>query len=160
MSQGLKKLFTEYCTSTVPSTVPDDSLRGEVEALGQSITDLKAYCNDRFAAVNELMPPAVARFGFPDLISENSPISREANQVDLKSHLVNDAIAVPAATSQEYITFAQLAKQLGYKIPDGVKASLAHKEDAEGLIEFAATLGHSYKWDGRNRKFSKTEVVD
>ena len=166
--EDLKKLFTEYRTSSAPSTVPDDSLRGEVEALERSVTELKTYCSDRFAAVNELISPAVARFEFPDLKSENSSSSRKANQVDLKSHLVNtESIAVPAATSQEkpnadgdIKTFTQLAKQLNYKIPDGVKAASPRTEGAEGLISFAATLGHSYKWDGRNRKFSKTEVVD
>jgi len=60
----------------------------------------------------------------------------------------------------EPISFTQLAKDLGYAIPDGVKASAPRKEGADGLIAFAATLGRYYLWDGKKQKFHKTEIVD
>ena len=56
----------------------------------------------------------------------------------------------------ELISFTQLAKDLGYAIPDGVKASAPQKVGAGGLIAFAATLGHSYVWHGKNQKLYKT----
>jgi hypothetical protein len=57
--------------------------------------------------------------------------------------------------SGEYISFPQLAKQLGYPIPEGIKATNPRKEGADELITFAATLGQSYGWDGKKQKFYK-----
>ena len=142
---------------TIVNIAIDDRILPLIESHTDLLAELETYTRSQFAAVNELISLSSRELRVPT-----------AKQVDLRSHLVNtESIAVSATTSQEkpdaereYITFAQLAKQLGYKIPDDVKVASPRTEGAEGLIEFAATLGHSYKWDGRNRKFSKTEVVD
>jgi hypothetical protein len=62
-SQTLSKddvleLIKEYCTSNVPSTVPDDSLRGEVEVLGELVTELETYTKSQFEAVREELKQA------------------------------------------------------------------------------------------------------
>jgi hypothetical protein len=47
------ELIKEYSTNNVPSTLPDDSLRGEVEALGELVTELETYTQNQFKAVRE-----------------------------------------------------------------------------------------------------------
>ena len=53
------ELIKEYFTSTVP----DESLRGEVDALGESITKLETYTKSQIAEVREELkkPLAIAR---------------------------------------------------------------------------------------------------
>jgi hypothetical protein len=61
--EELRKAVTEYSTNNVPSTVPDDSLRGEVEALGELVTELETYTQNQFKAVREELkkPLAIVR---------------------------------------------------------------------------------------------------
>jgi hypothetical protein len=61
--EELRKVVKEYSTNDVPSTVPDDSLRGEVEALGELVTELETYTQNQFKAVREELkkPLAIAR---------------------------------------------------------------------------------------------------
>ena len=53
------ELIKEYFTNTVP----DESLRGEVDALGESITKLETYTKSQIAEVREELkkPLAIAR---------------------------------------------------------------------------------------------------
>jgi hypothetical protein len=61
--EELRKAVTEYSTNNVPSTLPDDLLRGEVEALGELVTELQDYTKSQFKAVREELkkPLAIAR---------------------------------------------------------------------------------------------------
>jgi hypothetical protein len=56
--EELRKVFKEYSTNNVPSTVPDDSLRGEVEALGGLVIELETYTKSQFEAVREELKQA------------------------------------------------------------------------------------------------------
>lgn len=55
-------LIKEYSTNNTPSTIPDESLRVEVGALGELITKLETYTQNQIAAVREELkkPLAVA----------------------------------------------------------------------------------------------------
>jgi hypothetical protein len=61
--EELRKVVTEYSTNNVPSTVPDDSLRGEVEALGERVSELETYTQSQLAAVRDELkkPLAIVR---------------------------------------------------------------------------------------------------
>ena len=156
----LEIVNTAVSTLSLPNhdavmTIVNTAILPLIESHTDRLAELETYTRSQLAAVRDELRVS----------SEEVPT---ANQVELKLHSVNDdPIAVPAATSQEKPnadgdtkTFTQLAKQLNYPIPDGVKATSPRFEGAEGLIEFAATLGHSYKWDGKKQKFYKTEVVN
>jgi hypothetical protein len=56
--EELRKVVKEYSTNNVPSTLPDDSLRGEVEALGELVTELETYTQNQFKAVREELKQA------------------------------------------------------------------------------------------------------
>jgi hypothetical protein len=51
--EELRKVFKEYSTNNVPSTVPDDSLRGEVEALGELVAEIQDYAQAQFKAIRD-----------------------------------------------------------------------------------------------------------
>jgi hypothetical protein len=57
------ELIKEYSTNNVPSPLPDESLKGEVEALGELVTELQDYAQSQFKAVREELkkPLAIAR---------------------------------------------------------------------------------------------------
>ena len=138
---------------TMVNTVIDDRILPLIESQTDRLAELETYTRSQLAAVR-------------DELRVSSVAVPTENQVDFKSHLVNDdAIAIPTTTSKEnqkadgeYITFSQLAKQLGYEIPDGVKATSPRTEGAEDLIAFAATLGQSYGWHGKKQKFYRNDA--
>jgi hypothetical protein len=61
--EELRKVVVEYSTNNVPSTLPDDSLKGEVEALGELISEIQEYTQSQFAAVRDELkkPSAILR---------------------------------------------------------------------------------------------------
>ncbi len=61
--ENILELIKEYSTNNAPSTIPDDSLRSEVEALGELVTELETYTKSHFQAVRDELkkPLAIAR---------------------------------------------------------------------------------------------------
>ena len=112
------------------------SIEVALEPIKESVNELEAYTRSQFAAVRDELR-----------------VSRGDNRA-------TDAVAVPAKSLEtgEPISFTQLAKDLGYTIPDGVKATNPRTEGAQGLIEFAATLGQSYGWQGKKQKFYRNDA--
>ena len=112
------------------------SIEIALEPIKESVSELETYTRSQFAAVRDELR-----------------VSRGDNRA-------TDAVAVPAKSLEtgEPISFTQLAKDLGYTIPDGVKATNPRKEGADGLIAFAATLGQSYVWLGKKQKFYRNDA--
>ena len=115
----------------------------QIEPLAASLAELETYTQNQFKAVREELKKA---------ISDRS----------VTTESIANGETTPAKTTLlkegEYISFFQLAKQLSYSIPDGVKASNPRTEGAEDLIVFAASLGQSYGWHGKKQKFYRIEV--
>ena len=105
-----------------------DTHNSSVVSIENSISKLKTYTQSQFAAVRD----------------------------ELRA--INDRSVVPTTDAGESKTFAQLAKQLGYEIPDGVKVTAPRKEGADDLIAFATSLGQTYGWDGKKQKFYRTDA--
>ncbi|WP_310482600.1 hypothetical protein [Chamaesiphon sp. VAR_48_metabat_403] len=119
------------------------SIETALEPIKESVSELETYARSQLAAVRDEIKRA---------ISDRSVTTESIATIE----------TTPAKTTLlkegEYISFAQLAKQLSYEIPDGVKTTNPRKEGAEDLIAFAASLGQSYGWDGKKQKFYRTEV--
>ena len=112
------------------------SIEVALEPIKESVNELETYTRSQFAAVRD-----------------------ELRAISNRS-VTTASIAVPAKSlkTEEYMTFTQLAKQLSYEIPEGVKATSPRTEGADDLIEFAATLGQSYGWHGKKQKFYRTDA--
>lgn len=54
------ELIKEYSTNNVPSVIPDESLKGEVEALGELVAELETYTQSQFKAVREELKKPLA----------------------------------------------------------------------------------------------------
>jgi hypothetical protein len=124
-----------------PQSIGARDIEVALEPIKESLSELEAYTQSQFAAVRDELKKAIGDRVTTESIAtvENTP----------KTTLLKEG---------EYISFFQLAKQLSYSIPDGVKASNPRTEGAEDLIAFAASLGQSYGWHGKKQKFYRIEV--
>ena len=117
------------------------SIEIALEPIKESVSELETYARSQFTAVRD-------------------EIKRAISDLSITTESIATTETTPAKTTPrkegELISFTQLAKDLGYEIPDGVKASQPRKEGAAALIAFAATLGQSYVWLGKNQQFYKT----
>ncbi len=61
--ENILELIKEYSTNNAPSTVPDDSLRSEVEALGELVAEFQSCTQAQFQSVRDELkkPLAIAR---------------------------------------------------------------------------------------------------
>ena len=131
---------------TMVNTAIDDRILPLIESHTDRLAELETYTRSQLAAVRDELRVSSAAL----------PITGKT---------VIGCEGVPTTTSQEKPntdgdtkTFTQLDKQLNYPIPEGVKATSPRTEGAEDLIAFAATLGQSYKWDGKKQKFYRTDA--
>ena len=117
------------------------SIERALEPIKESVSELETYARSQLAAVRD-------------------EIKRAISDLSITTESIATIETTPAKSLKtgEPISFTQLTKQLGYEIPDGVKASQPRKDGADGLIAFAATLGKSYKWDGKTQRFYRTDA--
>jgi hypothetical protein len=113
-----------------------------IEPHADRLAELETYTQSQLAAVRDEIKKA---------ISNRSAITEAVAPIETTP-------AKSPNADREYISFTQLAKQLSYEIPDGVKATSPRTEGAEDLIAFAATLGQSYGWHGKKQKFYRTDA--
>jgi hypothetical protein len=117
------------------------SIETALQPINESVRELETYTQSQFAAVRDEL--------------------RAISNRSVTTESITNGETTPAKTTLleegEYISFPQLTKQLGYSIPDGVKAGNPRKEGADDLIAFAASLGQSYGWDGKKQKLYRTD---
>jgi hypothetical protein len=148
LSNGLTKdevidLIQQSITNShLPQLIGANDIEVALEPIKESVSELETYTQSQFAAVRDELKA----------ISNRSVTTESTDTTE----------TTPAKTTPlkegEYTSFAQLAKQLGYSTPNGVKATNPRKEGADDLIAFAASLGQSYGWDGKKQKFYRTDV--
>ena len=119
------------------------SIETALEPIKESVSELETYARSQLAAVRDEIKRAISDLS----ITTESIATIETTPA--KITLLKEG---------EYISFTQLAKQLSYEIPDGVKATSPRKEGADDLIAFAASLGQSYGWHGKKQKFYRTDA--
>lgn len=126
-----------------PQSIGARDIEVALEPIKESVSELEAYTQSQFAAMRDELKKAIG--------------DRSVTTESIATIETTPAKTTPLKEG-EYLSFTQLAKQLGYEIPDGVKATNPRKEGADDLIAFAATLGQSYGWDGKKQKFYRIDV--
>jgi hypothetical protein len=119
------------------------SIETALQPINESVRELETYTQSQFVAMRDELKKAIG--------------DRSVTTESIATIETTPAKTTPLKEG-EYISFTQLAKQLGYEIPDGVKATNPRKEGADDLIAFAASLGQSYGWDGKKQKFYRTDA--
>jgi hypothetical protein len=119
------------------------SIETALQPINESVRELETYTQSQFVAMRDELKKAIG--------------DRSVTTESIATIETTPAKTTPLKEG-EYISFTQLAKQLGYEIPDGVKANNPRKEGADDLIAFAASLGQSYGWDGKKQKFYRTDA--
>jgi hypothetical protein len=118
------------------------SIETALQPINESVRELETYTQSQFVAMRDELKKAIG--------------DRSVTTESIATIETTPAKTTPLKEG-EYISFAQLAKQLGYSIPNGVKATNPRKEGADNLIAFAASQGQSYGWDGKKQKFYRTD---
>jgi hypothetical protein len=147
-------LISEYSTSHSLGDIPSVGLSKD------EVLDL---------VKNELLSTSPVRHdGEPTALAElKEYIDNQIAAVRTELRAIGDRFSAGEATptvttepvaSGEPISFSKLAKQLDYPIPEGVSPTNPQKTGADDLIAFAASLGQSYKWRGKNQRFYRIEV--
>jgi hypothetical protein len=111
-----------------------------LEPIKESVSELETYTRSQFAAVRDELQAITSRSvtAKPTVATVPDPVS-------------------PTDDGVEYLSFHQLATQLGYELPADLKDKPPQAR-ATALIAYAATLGQSYEWKGKKQKFYRIEV--
>ena len=137
-SATARVVASELLKTSTDATVLEELVKVNIEAHADRLAELETYTQSQFAAMRDELKRA---------ISDRS-VTTEAVAT------VPDPVS-PTGDGVEYLSFHQLASELGYVLPVELKDKPPQVR-ANALIAFAATLGHSYVWRGKNQKFYRT----
>ena len=115
-----------------------------LEPIKESVSELETYARSQLAAVRDEIKKATS----------DRLVTTEAHPKVVAT--VPDPV-LPTDNGVEYLSFHQLATQLGYVLPVELKDKTPQVR-ATALIAYAATLGQSYGWNGKKQKLYRTEV--
>ncbi len=132
--------FERLCNEGAVINVAEKIVNSAFNPLSQAIVKLEADTCSQFAAVRDEIERAIS----------NRSVTTEAVAT------VPDPVS-PTDDGVEYLSFHQLATQLGYVLPVELKDKTPQVR-ATALIAYAATLGQSYGWNGKKQKLYRTEV--
>ena len=122
------------------------SIEVALEPIKESVSELETYTQSQFAAVRDELRAISNRAVITEAVAQAHP------KVVAK---VPDPV-LPTGDGVEYLSFHQLATQLGYVLPVELKDKPPQVR-ATALIAYAATLGQSYGWHGKKQKFYRTD---
>lgn len=128
----------------IPSDIPTlETIKAEINLSiaphADRLAELETYTQSQLAAVRDEIKKALGDRSHPKVVAT-----------------VPDPIS-PTGDGVEYLSFHQLASELGYVLPVELKDKPPQVR-ATALIAYAATLGQSYGWNGKKQKFSRIEV--
>jgi hypothetical protein len=121
------------------------SIEVALEPVRISVSELESYTRSQFAAVRGEIKKATS----------DRLITTEAHPKVVAT--VPDPVS-PTDDGFEYLSFYQLATQLGYVLPVELKDKPPQVR-ATALIAYAATLGQSYVWRGKNQKLYRVDAT-
>jgi hypothetical protein len=129
----------------IPSDIPTlETIKAEINLSiaphADRLAELETYTQSQLAAVRDEIKKAIS----------NRSVTTEAVAT------VPDPVS-PTGDGVEYLSFHQLANELGYVLPVELKDKPPQVR-ATALIAYAATLGQSYGWNGKKQKLYRTEV--
>jgi hypothetical protein len=116
------------------------------DPINEAVSELEDYTRSQFAAVRDELKKA---------IGERSVTTEAVAQARPKVVATVPDPVSPQDDGVEYLSFHQLARELGYVLPVELKDKPPQVR-ATALIAFAATLGQSYGWNGKKQKLYRT----
>jgi hypothetical protein len=144
----IKSSILNLNVSSIDSSAIEEVARASIETalepIKESVSELETYTRSQFAAVRDELKTI-----------GNRSVTTEAHPKVVAT--VPDPVS-PTDDGVEYLSFHQLATQLGFVLPVELKDKPPQVR-ATALIAFAATLGQSYVWRGKNQKLYRVDAT-
>jgi hypothetical protein len=131
-----------------PQSIGARDIEVALEPIKESVSELEAYTQSQFVAMRDELKKA---------IGDRSATTEAVDRTHPKVVATAPDPVSPTDDGVEYLSFHQLATQLGYELPADLKDKPPQAR-ATALIAYAATLGQSYEWKGKKQKFYRIEV--
>jgi hypothetical protein len=139
-SATARVVASELLKTSTDATVLEELVKVNIEPL-------ETYWQSQFTAMRDELRAISNRSVTTEAVAQAQP-NVVATVPDPVSHQ-DDGV--------EYLSFHQLATQLGYMLPVELKDKPPQVR-ATALIAFAASLGQSYGWHGKKQKLYRIEV--
>jgi hypothetical protein len=146
-SATARVVASELLKTSTDATVLEELVKVNIEAHDRRVAELETYTQSQFAAMRDELRA----------ISNRSVTTEAVAQAHPKVVATVPDLVLPTDDRVEYLSFHQLATQLGYVLPVELKDKPPQVR-ATALMAYAATLGQSYGWNGKKQKFYRTEV--
>jgi hypothetical protein len=146
-SATARVVASELLKTSTDATVLEELVKVNIDPHADRLAELETYTQSQFAAMRDELRA----------ISNRSVTTEAVAQAHPKVVATVPDPVSPTDNGVEYLSFHQLASELGYVLPVELKDKPPQVR-ATALITFAASQGQPYGWNGKKQKLYRIEV--